>query len=563
MSISLNDVIAHFGDSLQLLAGVDDGSWHEALEASISWPAYTNLADPSPYLRGGELVLTTGPIVTAPTGVPRAAATPKVADGHSDASSNDGDSAHEPLAALDADAAERYVRGLRDAGAAGILLGPVHPEDAGDATAAAVTAGRKAVESRWAPLIGACEQLRMPLLWSDRLVFIEFVRELGGIIRREQEVTAAWLADAQQRITDAALTDEGPAAVVAQLAHEIGAWVVCFDDLARPVYGSTQTDALRPAQMQVLRASAVRVLDAGLRGAMSIDADDVHARLQTLGPSHGLLGAVAMGIGRKPLSADAQRQLLARATALLSLSLVRTQEVRRAEAGLSTAVLRLLLSGAVGAAHRTAAPFAPLPDAPIIVVAACADSLSSDQVVSSLERAHRGVRSLTAVNEGTAVMIIAHHDFAQAAPAPDELRMGVSQAVLYESVQQGFEQAMAALRQAVAGDDAQVRYQPVVADSMVDAIQRVPGLDGLARRLLEPLLDRDGGRADDLVVTLRAWLDAGGQWEAAAARLQVHRHTLRSRIERCARVLQVDLRDPRVRQEVWLALQTVAETDQQ
>ncbi|KAB1644579.1 PucR family transcriptional regulator [Pseudoclavibacter sp. CFCC 14310] len=45
----------------------------------------------------------------------------------------------------------------------------------------------------------------------------------------------------------------------------------------------------------------------------------------------------------------------------------------------------------------------------------------------------------------------------------------------------------------------------------------------------------------------------------AVRRLQVHRHTLRACIEKCARVLDADLRDPKVRHELWLALQALPE----
>jgi purine catabolism regulator len=50
------------------------------------------------------------------------------------------------------------------------------------------------------------------------------------------------------------------------------------------------------------------------------------------------------------------------------------------------------------------------------------------------------------------------------------------------------------------------------------------------------------------------WLAAHGQWEAAAGRLGVHRHTLRKRIRRAAELLDRDLDSPGVRAELWLAL---------
>ena len=67
-------------------------------------------------------------------------------------------------------------------------------------------------------------------------------------------------------------------------------------------------------------------------------------------------------------------------------------------------------------------------------------------------------------------------------------------------------------------------------------------------------VDATDGRRMDLVESLRIWLAAHGQWEPAAARLGVHRHTLRKRIRRAEELLDRDLDSPGVRAELWLAL---------
>ena len=71
---------------------------------------------------------------------------------------------------------------------------------------------------------------------------------------------------------------------------------------------------------------------------------------------------------------------------------------------------------------------------------------------------------------------------------------------------------------------------------------------GFADAVLAPLA------GTDLIGTLRAYLGAHGQGEAAARALGVHRHTLRHRVRRIADLLGRDLDDPAVRAELWVAL---------
>ncbi|MBY8843733.1 PucR family transcriptional regulator ligand-binding domain-containing protein [Streptomyces sp. SP2-10] len=57
-----------------------------------------------------------------------------------------------------------------------------------------------------------------------------------------------------------------------------------------------------------------------------------------------------------------------------------------------------------------------------------------------------------------------------------------------------------------------------------------------------------------LTETLRTWLSLHGSWDRTAVALGVHRNTVRQRIARCAGLLAADLDDPDVRMELWFAL---------
>ncbi|MER6517870.1 PucR family transcriptional regulator [Streptomyces sp. NPDC001553] len=58
--------------------------------------------------------------------------------------------------------------------------------------------------------------------------------------------------------------------------------------------------------------------------------------------------------------------------------------------------------------------------------------------------------------------------------------------------------------------------------------------------------------------TLRGWLAHHGSWDRTAAALGVHRNTVRQRIARCAALLERDPDDADVRMELWFALRWAA-----
>ena len=87
------------------------------------------------------------------------------------------------------------------------------------------------------------------------------------------------------------------------------------------------------------------------------------------------------------------------------------------------------------------------------------------------------------------------------------------------------------------------------------ARQEDAALEAISRGLLGPLADYDRRQHGELVTSLRAFLEHNGNWEAAARALAVHRHTLRYRIRRVADLTGRDLDRAGDRVEFWLALQ--------
>jgi PucR family transcriptional regulator, purine catabolism regulatory protein len=87
------------------------------------------------------------------------------------------------------------------------------------------------------------------------------------------------------------------------------------------------------------------------------------------------------------------------------------------------------------------------------------------------------------------------------------------------------------------------------------ARQEDAALEAISRGLLGPLVDYDARQHGDLLASLRAFLEHNGNWEAAARALAVHRHTLRYRIRRVAELTGRDLDSAADRVEFWLALE--------
>jgi purine catabolism regulator len=85
------------------------------------------------------------------------------------------------------------------------------------------------------------------------------------------------------------------------------------------------------------------------------------------------------------------------------------------------------------------------------------------------------------------------------------------------------------------------------------ASEDVP-LRDLAKDVLRPLCEFDATHAGSLVATLRAYLDADGSVAAVAARLIVHRNTVRYRIEQIERLTGRSLSSTADRVQLWLAM---------
>ncbi|WP_344271056.1 helix-turn-helix domain-containing protein, partial [Actinomadura napierensis] len=269
--------------------------------------------------------------------------------------------------------------------------------------------------------------------------------------------------------------------------------------------------------------------------SMALAVPDDHIVLQRIGLGGRPRGFLAVGT-HAPLPHVAHT-IVGAAVALLTLQ---SETPRTGRAAL--AALAALLAGrpATGPA---------VPDGPVRVMAGAGGA----GLLDPLESDPAGERCLAAPLAGGTAVIVPDDLAGQvtallAATGPigvsdpaaiDDGRAGALAGALRQA-----EDALAAARRA----GRPVLHHADLPGQGVLGLLEPAAAHAFAAALLAPL------RAEGLVGTVRAYVAANGQGEAAARALGVHRHTLRSRMRKAAELLDRDLDDPAVRAELWIAL---------
>ncbi|NWF28874.1 PucR family transcriptional regulator [Streptomyces sp. PKU-EA00015] len=518
MPPTLASLVQHSALKLTVRAGED------RLETPVRWAHVSELADPVPYLEGGELLL-----VTAMT-----------------------------LDAEDPEAMRRYVRRLVAAGVVGLGFAVgVNYEDVPDA------------------LVEAAKEERLPLLAVPRRTpFIAISKAVSAAIAADQyrAVTAGF--EAQREMTRAALA-EGPAAVVARLAAHVDGWAALYDTSGAVVAAAPEWAARRAARFTG-DVERLRERSAPASAVVGGAEGDDRVELQSLGSGRRVRGALAVGTGA-PLG-TAERYAVHSAVALLTLATERSRSLQAAEQRLGAAVLRMLLAGQPDHARAVAGDlYGGLLDAPFrLLIAelsgepdteAGGDPLAAfaESLESSASRAGEAVlvvpdsdgRLAVLAADGGAVVAACTAAYADKEAEDAETVVGLSAPTGPIAAAGAYKQAEQALSVARRRGRALVEHEELAAGSILPLLAD-DAVRAFADGMLRALHEHDATGRGDLVASLRAWLSRHGQWDAAAADLGVHRHTLRYRMRRVEEILGRSLDDPDVRMELWLSLKTTS-----
>ena len=471
----------------------------------------SELDDPTPYLEGGELLLTTGI----------------------------------PLAG-EREAVRAYINRLAARGVVALALG--------------LGAGTDVVPVE---LEAACADAGLILLVvPEGIPFMHVSRAYWDLVGKTEQADLAASLNLQTSLAEAATRPEAVAAVVTVLSKALGGWAVYL-----PADGSAET-YWPPAESRILpelREETARLGLAGTHSAATFSLLGMDVIEYSIIADRRTAGFLAVCAGRPLRKAD--RQLMLTGCMLLAVTAQREWQLTRANSILSSTATTLALSGFVDAARLVAGDLTGAPLAERVqLLAVRGDNLEAlstaelaEQVAGMLtgERAARlgdSIRRsrLRTMEDGLCFIILespADPGHGAKGPAPTETAV---------SRRPGRPAPFAA---------ALSRPMPLsqVAGSLGDLRRACEDASAghlstdqsrLDPRTAEWVAQLTDYRRADLVGTVKSYIRHQGQWEVAARELGLHRNSLRHRIGIVTKLINADLDDPDVSANLWLALRS-------
>lgn len=511
MTVTIAQVLALPGLNLRVLAGEAN------VGNEVRWVHVSETVDPTPWLRGGELLLTTGLKIERP------------------------------------EQFEPYVHRLADTGLAGLGFG--------------IGLGYAQVPE---PLIRAAAQRGLPVLEVPvDAPYVAISEGVSNLLAAERYDAIARAFDAQQALTAAAL-ESGRGGIVAAIARSIGGWAV-LTDLAATVVRAYPPEAAD--RLPALLPDVMRARERGIRSSSSVVGPAGSVVIHTLGARGRMRGFLVAGVPGR--ATDYSRMVLSGGVALLSLELERSQaatrQVRRLRADPLAQILRGAVADPVAAQHATAWDLDPA--AVRMAVYLCAASRGSqvcDDVTELMSEvglpgavvvqdAGRQTR-IAVLTDGSAPTIEALTRLASVRPM---VPLGLGDVVPIAQVGLSYRAATHAAEVGRAERRVVTRFEELEALHLLFRAQSPQALAGFVRRVLGQLQQHDRSRDGALLISLRAFLANNGHWNETAAELGIHRHTLRARIDRIEQITGRDLGSAYGRMELWLALlaDSAADTD--
>ena len=492
---------------LRLATGV------EGADVPVRWVHSTELPDPTPWLSGGELLLTTGFKLTG------------------------------------AQVQREFVRRLADHNLAGLGFGTGFDH--------------KVVPK---PILDEGRKLGFPVFEVPyELPFIALTEKAFAHLVNEQYEVLQRGISTHKRLERLVLEERGLESVVRALAAAIGGAVVVLSGRGETLASGAFR---RPLGEGVVHEIRQEVAARGAPGEFAPGHPDVAGRSLVLpvgGGPRGAAQAWLVAVRDSEGLGDFERLILQQAVTVVALELMRQRAMRDTERRLAGDVLAEAVEGRL-AEHELPSrllPFGVGQRAAVLVfdapTAAEADlqSFLRDEGVGALV-ATNGELLCAVVDAAQALDTVALAERAGAAlgEAHGPVRAGASRVAPVETLRRAFHEARCALeamKLANSNGRTVASWRDLGAFQLLLSLQDDEALRLYCDSVLGPLED-ESQYGDELIRSLEAFIEQNGQWERAARKLFCHRHTLRYRIRRVEALTGRDLSSARDRIEFWLAL---------
>ncbi len=501
------------------------------LDMPVRWVHISELVDPTPWLSGGELLLTTG-------------------------------------LALDSPKCQReYIATLADHGLAGLGLGTGFTH-----------------EKVPKPLLEAARERDFPLFEVPyELPFIALTEHAFTRLVNEQYALLQRSIAAQERLQRIVLSERGLDAIVGALATLIGGPALVFD-------GRGELQAMRTFRREldpeIVAALGDELRERARRGdghGFVPGHPDLATRALALPvgggdqPERALPQAWLVAAKDADGLAEIDRLILHQAVTVVALELLRRRVADSTERRLAGDVLSAVIAGELAGTElaRRLEPFGLGGRVTALVVgpaerttpeaceAALTEALRADAVSGLVAASGRYVVALLPGFLDDELFELSERAVAAAGEAIGARPLaGAGRAVPAGRAREAYHEARCALEArelgAPNGNGAApasvATYRDLGSFQLLLSLQDSDALRLFCESLLGPIEHGEGHYGGELMRSLEAFIECNGQWEAAARRLYCHRHTLRYRIRKIEELTGRDLSSARDRIEFWLAL---------
>ncbi len=503
------------------------------VDSAVRWVHISEIVDPTPWLSGGELLLTTGLQLERP------------------------------------EAQREYVARLAGHGLAGLGLGVGFAHDA------IPEAMIEVADELGFPLFEV--PYEVPFIAVTEKAFTHLVNEHYAVLQRA--------LSAHERLERIVLSERGLDGVAGALASLIGGPAIIFDArgevLARRAARAPLPEKAVAALADELRERAAA---GGRRGYAP--GGELAGRALALPVPRTPQGAAPAGDGPAPQAwlvaakdggplTEFDRLTLHQAVTVVALELLRRRVADDTERRLAGDVLTAMVSGELdgGELARRLEPFGLRDRAAVLVLtpprplkAATEDALARalrDEAPSGLA-AGTGRFSCVLLapprgGDDEDLFALAERLRARVSlEVGSELAAGAGRMVPAGELRRAFHEARCALEAralAVNGDAVGLAtYRDLGSFQLLLSLQDDEALRLFCDSILAPIEEGEGAYGGELMRSLEAFIECNGQWERAARQLYCHRHTLRYRIRRVEELTGRSLDSARDRIDFWLAL---------